>query len=271
VQEQSPVFEVEAVHRVYKARRSSMFKGGSDTHALKGVSLTIHEGESIGIVGESGSGKSTLARILLAMDQPTGGDVKFRGTSLRGSGKSVRHRLIRDVQMVFQDPSASLDPKLPIGMSMLEPLRALKIPGDRRARVHELLDLVGLPADSVDRYPHEFSGGQRQRIAIARALAPKPRVLVADEPVSALDVSVQDQIINLLKDLRQSLGLTLVMVAHDLAVVRLLCDRTVVMCAGQIEEEGSTTEILTAPRSAYSQKLLRDARFFDIHSDHSPS
>nr|WP_205864134.1 ABC transporter ATP-binding protein [Planosporangium mesophilum] len=238
---------------------------------MRDVSFEIFEGESVGIVGESGSGKSTLSRILLGMDQPTRGEVRFRGRSLRGANREVRGRLIRDVQMVFQDPSASLDPKMPVGVAIAEPLRALGIEGDRAARVRELLELVGLPADVVRRYPHEFSGGQRQRIAIARALAPRPRVLVADEPVSALDVSVQDQIITLLNHLRQTLGLTLLMVAHDLAVVQLLCERTIVMNQGRIEEEGPTSTILTAPRSGYAQKLLHDAKFFDLRSDHATS
>ncbi|GII23461.1 ABC transporter ATP-binding protein [Planosporangium mesophilum] len=267
----SSVYRLESVDKVYKARRSSLFQPATQIQALRDVSFEIFEGESVGIVGESGSGKSTLSRILLGMDQPTRGEVRFRGRSLRGANREVRGRLIRDVQMVFQDPSASLDPKMPVGVAIAEPLRALGIEGDRAARVRELLELVGLPADVVRRYPHEFSGGQRQRIAIARALAPRPRVLVADEPVSALDVSVQDQIITLLNHLRQTLGLTLLMVAHDLAVVQLLCERTIVMNQGRIEEEGPTSTILTAPRSGYAQKLLHDAKFFDLRSDHATS
>lgn len=267
----NPVYKVDSVEKVYKARRSSPFQSAKHIQALAGVSFVIHEGESVGIVGESGSGKSTLARILLGMDQPTSGNVHFRGQSLGAGQKHVRNQLIRDVQMVFQDPSASLDPRMPIGVAIAEPLRALRLEGNHAERVLELLWLVGLPHDVVNRYPHEFSGGQRQRIAIARALAPRPRVLVADEPVSALDVSVQDQVIRLLNELRTTLGLTLLMVAHDLAVVRQLCDRTIVMNAGHIEEEGSTAQMLDAPRSAYAQKLLRDAKFFDIHSPLSTS
>jgi ABC-type glutathione transport system ATPase component len=262
----SSVYRLNSVDKVYKARRSSLFRPATHIQALQGISFEILEGESVGIVGESGSGKSTLSRILLAMDQPTRGDVQFRGRSLRAANKALRGQLIRDVQMVFQDPSASLDPKMPVGVAIAEPLRALRIEVDRSVRVKELLELVGLPADIVRRYPHEFSGGQRQRIAIARALAPGPRVLVADEPVSALDVSVQDQIIKLLNHLRQTLGLTLLMVAHDLAVVQLLCERTIVMHQGRIEEDGPTAAILTAPRSQYAQKLVHDATFFDLQS-----
>src|SRR5260221_9712776 len=167
-------------------------------------------------------------------------------------GQSLR----REVQVVFQDPASALDPRMRVDDTILEPLRILRIEGDHRARLHELLDAVGLPRASAKRYPHEFSGGQRQRIAIARALAPRPRVLIGDEPVSALDVSVRAQILNLLEELRTGYDLTLVLVSHDLSVVRHMCDRVLVMCAGEVVEKGETRAIFREPRHPYTRALL---------------
>jgi peptide/nickel transport system ATP-binding protein len=201
--------------------------------------------ETLGIVGESGSGKTTLMKLLLGLEQPDAGRITYHG--------SARHR---EVQIVFQDPASALDPRMRVEQIVREPLQVLRVGGDHQARVNELLDAVGLPAGAATRYPHEFSGGQRQRIAIARALAPRPRVLIGDEPVSALDVSVRAQILNLLEDLRVDFDLTLVLVSHDLSVVRHMTDRVLVMQRGRIVEEGDTRDVFREPRHPYTRLLL---------------
>jgi ABC-type glutathione transport system ATPase component len=233
--------------------------GTRTTRALDGVSLRVEPGRSLGIVGESGSGKSTLLRLLLGLDSPTSGEVRFRGDLVdrRGrDGRALLRRLRADVQMVFQDPRSSLDPRMRVGAVVAEPLRSLRVPGDHRARVAEVLSAVGLDPDVVTRYPAQFSGGQRQRIAIARALAPSPSVLVADEPVSALDVSVRGQVVDLLRTLSVEHGLTLVLVSHDIAIVGQLCEQTAVLHHGRVVEQGATTDVLTAPAEAYTRRLL---------------
>jgi len=226
--------------------------------AVDGVSFDIHEGETLGLVGESGCGKSTTGETLLNLRDPTGGDVRFDGESvfdLSGAGlANFRER----AQVVFQDPFSSLDPRMTAGAIVAEPLRIHGV-GDRQSRretAAELLDQVGLSADQTDRYPHEFSGGQRQRIGIARALALEPDFLLLDEPVSALDVSVQAQILNLLEDLQDEYDLTYLFIAHDLSVVRHICDRVAVMYLGNVVEVGPTDEIFTAPRHPYTEALL---------------
>ncbi|RMI13946.1 ABC transporter ATP-binding protein [Cellulomonas triticagri] len=226
------------------------------TRALDGVSVRVEPGRSIGIVGESGSGKSTLLRQLLALDSPTAGEVRFRGQRLDRRDRGLLRRLRADVQPVFQDPRSSLDPRMRIGAVVAEPLRSLKVPGDHRARVVEVLASVGLDPEVASRYPAQFSGGQRQRIAIARALAPSPSVLVADEPVSALDVSVRGQVVDLLHGLAATQGLTLVLVSHDIAIVGRLCERTVVLHHGRVVEEGPTASVLADPQDAYTRRLL---------------
>jgi ABC-type glutathione transport system ATPase component len=247
----TPLLDVRDVSRMFKA---PLFSGGAPVHALRGVSLGVGAGERFGIVGESGSGKTTLARLLLGLDRPDRGTIAFDGRRV-DTGANLRF-LRTQVQLVFQDPSASFDPRLRVAGIVAEPLRGLRIPGDHRQRVREVLAAVGLTADAMTRYPHQFSGGQRQRIAIARALAPHPRVLVADEPVSALDVSVRAQILNLLVDLTRRFGLTLVLVSHDLAVVRYLTDRVAVMRDGQIVETGPTLRVYEEPREPYTRELL---------------
>jgi ABC-type glutathione transport system ATPase component len=207
-------------------------------------------------VGESGSGKTTLARLLLALDQPQAGEVRFEEIPVTGRKERELRFLRRQAQIVFQDPLGSLDPRMRVRDILREPLRALDVPGDHEARVRELLDEVGLPAEAGGRYPHQFSGGQRQRVAIARALAPAPALVIADEPVSALDVSVRAQILDLLRELADGLGLTLIFISHDLSVVRYLCDRVAVMRDGQIVELGSTEQVYGAPQHAYTRALL---------------
>ncbi|MCW3839738.1 ATP-binding cassette domain-containing protein [Micromonospora yasonensis] len=224
--------------------------------ALDAVDVTVRPGTSLGIVGESGAGKSTLLRQLLGVDRPTSGEIRFAGQPL----DRVRHRAFRrQVQVVFQDPRSSLNPRMSVASIVAEPLRSLSIGTDRAARaerVAEVLTAVGLRPEDGRRYPHEFSGGQRQRIAIARALAPAPRILLADEPVSALDVSVRLQIIDLLKDLVDRLGLTLVLVSHDLAIVSQLCQEVLVMRHGRVVERGPTMHVLTNPADEYTRALL---------------
>jgi len=227
------------------------------THpALDGVDITVRPGISLGIVGESGAGKTTLLRQLLGVDRPTSGEIRFAGQPL----DRVRHREFRrQVQVVFQDPRSSLNPRMPVASIVAEPLRSLRIGTDRAARaerVAEVLTAVGLRPEDGRRYPHEFSGGQRQRIAIARALAPAPRILLADEPVSALDVSVRLQIIDLLRDLVDRLGLTLVLVSHDLAIVSQLCQEVLVMRHGRVVERGPTADVLNNPAHEYTRALL---------------
>ncbi|MEU8263713.1 ATP-binding cassette domain-containing protein [Micromonospora sp. NPDC048999] len=224
--------------------------------ALDGVDVTVRPGTSLGIVGESGAGKSTLLRLLLGVDRPTSGEIRFAGQPL---DRLRQREFRRQVQVVFQDPRSSLNPRMPVASIVAEPLRSLHIGADRAARaerVAEVLTAVGLRPEDGRRYPHEFSGGQRQRIAIARALAPAPRILLADEPVSALDVSVRLQIIDLLKDLVDRLGLTLVLVSHDLAIVSQLCPEVLVMRHGRVVERGPTADVLTSPADAYTRALL---------------
>ena len=230
-------------------------KDGVPVKALNGVSFELREGEILGVVGESGCGKSTLGRTLMLLETPTAGSVVFDGTSiadLRGRRlKAIR----QNIQMVFQDPFGSLNPRHTVGTIVGEPLVVHSRP-NRRDRLVELLELVGLPADAARRFPHEFSGGQRQRIAIARALALSPKVIIADEAVSALDVSIQSQIINLLIDLRQRLGLSMIFISHDLSVVRHVSDRIMVMYLGRAVEIAATTDLFAKPQHPYTKALI---------------
>ncbi|WP_454049946.1 ABC transporter ATP-binding protein [Cellulomonas sp. Marseille-Q8402] len=241
----APVLEAAVVTRSFGA-----------TRALDGVDVRVEAGRSLGIVGESGSGKSTLLRLLLGLDSPSSGEVRYRGELLDRRDRGLLRRLRADVQPVFQDPRSSLDPRMRIGAVVAEPLRSLRVPGDHRARVAAVLESVGLDPDVASRYPAQFSGGQRQRIAIARALAPSPSVLVADEPVSALDVSVRGQVVELLQRLAREQGLTLVLVSHDIAVVARLCEQTVVLHHGRVVEQGGTASVLATPQQPYTRRLL---------------
>jgi len=244
-----PHLEAREVSKLYRSRRRQV-------RALERVSVAVPAGATVGVVGESGSGKSTLARLLLALDQPTEGAVFYRGTQVSGRKEKDLVAFRRRAQIVFQDPMSSLDPRMRVYDIVAEPLRALGVPGDERERVAELLASVELPADAGRRYPHQFSGGQRQRIAIARALGPSPEVLVADEPVSALDVSVRAQIMNLLAQLVRDFNLTLVLISHDMAVVRHLCRSVVVLYRGHVVESGPAERIYGSPEHPYTRELL---------------
>lgn len=247
------LFRLDHVSRHYN-------REGRTIRALDDVSLSIESGQQLGIVGESGSGKTTLVRLLTGLDSPTCGTVLFHGEPVRS--RQVHARLRSEVQMVFQDPRSSLDPRMTVRRIVLEPLasRLLRgradVPSDKDARFVEVMEQVGLDPAMGSRYPHEFSGGQRQRIAIARALAPRPSVLVADEPVSALDVSVRAQVLNTLNELVRSQDLTLLMVSHDLGVIRHVCDSMVVVRHGRIVEEGSSDQVFRQPRDGYTRELL---------------
>ncbi len=228
-------------------------------HAVSGVSLKIREGETLGLVGESGCGKSTLGRLMLRLLQPTSGEVLFRGRSITNMNDTEFRPIRREMQLVFQDPYASLDPRMTVRDLIAEPIETWRLCADRAAvtdRVRELLGAVGVPQEFLYRYPHQFSGGQRQRIGIARAIAADPAFIVCDEPVSALDVSVQNQILNLLKELKTSRKLTYLFVSHDLSVVRYLSDRVCVMFLGKVCEIGPTEEVYRHPRHPYTRFLL---------------
>src|SRR6478672_4123587 len=251
----TPAIRVHELRRTYRRPRTSVRQAGPVVEALKGVSFEVMAGERFGIVGESGCGKSTLLRLLAGLDRPTSGRVAVEGTDIAPLPER-RLRFLRErLQMVFQDPMSSLDPRMRVRDIVAEPLVAQ---GNRapEARVAELLTGVGLSEDAIHRYPHQFSGGQRQRISIARALAPAPGILLADEPVSALDVSVRAQVLNLISDLVDELDLTLVFVSHDLSVVHHLVDRVAVMSEGEIVETGTVEQIWRDPQHPYTRRLL---------------
>jgi peptide/nickel transport system ATP-binding protein len=226
--------------------------------AVDGIDIEIDSGSTVGLVGESGCGKSTAARALLRLIEPTDGDVTYRETDVTGAGSDELRSLRRDLQIVFQDPQSSLNPRRTVRQIVRRPmdLHGIGSQGDRPDRVVELIDAVGLDASHLERYPHELSGGQQQRVGIARALAVNPEVIILDEPVSGLDVSVQAQILNLLADLQEELGLVYLLISHDLSVVEYVCDRVAVMYLGQIVEHGPTAEVFEPPYHPYTESLL---------------
>lgn len=242
---------------ILSARGVSFRYPGSDA-GLDDVSVEVRAGESVALVGESGSGKTTLARVLLGLLAPSVGEVLLDGEAIRASSKASMRMLRRSVQTVFQDPFSSLDPRMTIGASIAEPLHALGVSRgqEARARVREVLTDVGIDPARAGEYPGSFSGGQRQRIAIARALAPAPRVLIADEPVSALDMSTRASVMDLLGSITREWGMALVLVSHDLATVASTCDRIAVMQVGRIVEAGDTRQIVSAPREPYTRALI---------------
>ena len=253
-----PLLVVDNVVKHYRLPRESLLKPAPLIEALRGISFTLQGGRSLGIVGESGSGKSTLARLVMALEAPTSGQVRLLGRDPSTLSPAQLMAARRDFQMVFQDPYGSLDPRQRVGRIVAEPLIGVAA-GEERERVAASLDAVGLRASDAAKYPHEFSGGQRQRIAIARALITRPKLIVADEPVSALDVSVQAQVLNLLADLQAQFGVTYLFISHDLAVVDHVCDDVVVMQHGRIVEQGPTEQVFGAPAHAYTRSLLAAA------------
>ncbi|RRD49867.1 ATP-binding cassette domain-containing protein [Arachnia propionica] len=253
---EAPVIELRNVHVIHKARTGKLFRPNL-VHAVNDVSLSVSRGETVGIVGESGCGKSTTARVMVGLQPVTKGEILFKGRSL---GRSARDRaeLGRSVSVVFQDPATALNPRLTVRETLLDPFRVHGIgdPASRLTRVKELLNLVGLPQSALDVLPRQISGGQRQRVAIARALALEPDVIIADEPTSALDVSVRAQVLNLLTDLKDQLGLGLVFISHDINTVRFISDRIGVMFFGKLVEMSPTDEIFSNPKDPYTKKLL---------------
>jgi len=258
--EDDPILEVRDLAKDFPVRRGLVLRRTvGRVQAVDGVSLTLRRGRTLGLVGESGSGKSTLARLLVGVERPTRGQVLVDGVDVTTMSRAARRQLRRRVQMVFQDPYTSLNPRMSVGEIVGEPFRIqpdVAPKGGRDRAVKELLELVGLDPAHVNRYPHQFSGGQRQRIGIARALAVKPQVLVCDEPVSALDVSVQGQVINLLEDLQDELGLSYLFIAHDLAVVRHIADEVAVMYLGRIVEHGTAAAVYDDPAHPYTRALM---------------
>jgi ABC-type oligopeptide transport system ATPase subunit len=252
-----PLVEVRNLVKEFPAR-GALWRSGARVRAVDDVSFTIEEGETFGLVGESGSGKTTTGRCILRLATPTSGGVRFRDEDVLAASRLRMRELRRQMQIVFQDPYSSLNPRMRVGAIVEEPLviHGVGARAARRARVEDLFRLVGLERAAMRRYPHEFSGGQRQRIGLARALALNPSFVVADEPVSALDVSVQAQVINLLMDLQRQLGLTYLFIAHDLRLVERICDRVAVMYRGRIVEMGETASIFAEPAHPYTKVLL---------------
>ncbi|MDM7890419.1 ABC transporter ATP-binding protein [Curtobacterium caseinilyticum] len=247
------------LHRTYRLPRRGPFEPGPVRTAVDGVDLTVAAGSRLGIVGESGSGKSTLVRLLAGLEAPTAGTVSAGGRPVLASASAGAMRWFRrETGVVFQDPYASLDPRMRVGQVVAEPLRALRLPGSHRSLVASVLERVDLPADAADRYPHEFSGGQRQRIAIARAVVHSPRILFGDEPMSALDVVVRARVIDLFRSLADDLGLTLVLVSHDIGVVQRLCDSVAVLSEGRIVEQGPVS-LLDDPQHPVTRALVAAA------------
>ncbi|WP_058234849.1 ABC transporter ATP-binding protein [Devriesea agamarum] len=252
----TPVIELKDIHVVHRLRTGKLFRPDR-IRAVDGVSFTVRRGEVVGIVGESGCGKSTLARVMVGLQRPTSGTLLFRGRAV-GHGRAARRELGRAVSVVFQDPATALNPRMIVRDTLLDPLRVHGIGShaDRMNAVRDLVQMVGLPLSALDVLPRQISGGQRQRVAIARALALGPDVIVADEPTSALDVSVRAQVLNLLMDLKEQLGLGLVFISHDMNTVRYVSDRITVMNKGRIVEQGPAEDVFANPTDAYTRTLL---------------
>lgn len=256
--EKNVIMEVDHLAKWFPIKRGLALKTVGNVKAVDDVSFRVYEGETLGLVGESGCGKTTLVRSMLRLTEPTGGEIYYKGEDFRKLDKKELKAKRKDVQIVFQDPFGSLHPKMTIRTILEEPLIINRY-GDkaqREERVKELMRLVDLKEEQLDRYPHEFSGGQRQRIVIARALATNPAFVVCDEPVSALDVSVRSQILNLLRDLQQNLNLTYLFISHDLSVIEYICDRVVVMYLGKVVELATSAQLFESPLHPYTQALL---------------
>ena len=268
-----PLLEVDGLTKHFPLRGALSERRGEAFVAVDGVSFSIGPGETLGLVGESGSGKSTLCRVALQLLKPTSGSVRFEGREIAGLSRRAMRPLRREMQMVFQDPYASLNPRKRVGQIVGDPLRLQGVgsSAERRRQVQEMLERVGLSPEHYDRYPHEFSGGQRQRIGIARALVLRPKLIVADEPVSALDVSIRAQIVNLLADLQDEMGLSYLFVAHDISIVRHVSDRIVVMHGGKIVEQGDADQICDRPSDEYTRTLLASVPIPDPREAHAKS
>ena len=250
---------VDGVTRRYHLPREKLFAPAPVLTAVDRASFTLEAGKTLGIVGESGSGKSTLARMVMAFEAPDEGKITFKGQDLNAISGAELRALRPQFQIIFQDPYGSLDPRRTAGWSIAEPLRAIRDTADASARVTRALEQVGLRAEDAHKYPHEFSGGQRQRLAIARAIITRPHMIVADEAVSALDVSVQAQILNLLMDLQDELGLAMLFISHDLSVVSAICDEVLVLEHGKTVEHGPSEQVMHAPSHPYTRSLLTAA------------
>ncbi len=256
----TPILHVQGLKKYFPVKRGFLQRPGDHVRAVDGVDLSIQPNQTLGLVGESGCGKSTVARLILKLLDPDGGTVRFDGREITGLSERRFKPTRKEIQMIFQDPYSSLNPRMTVAQSIGEGVRiagaGTATKADLQQRIGELLEMVGMPAASADRYPHEFSGGQRQRVGIARALSVSPRLILCDEPISALDVSIQAQIINLLKDLQQELGLSYLFISHDLNVVSYICDHVCVMYCGRIIESAPVSTLFDMPRHPYTLKLL---------------
>jgi peptide/nickel transport system ATP-binding protein len=253
-----PLLQVDHLTRTYTLPRETLWQAPRRIHAVQEVSLRVFDGKNMGVVGESGSGKSTLARLVMALEPPTSGSVTLLGQNLDKLNPAVLRKARQNFQMVFQDPYGSLDPRQTIARIVTEPLDVLdtKHVGDKRLMAQDVLNSVGLRSADLDKYPHEFSGGQRQRIAIARALITRPKLIVADEPVSALDVSIQAQVLNLMQDLSQEFGVTYLLISHDLAVIDYLCEEVAVMFQGRLVEQAAPQTLFQHAAHPYTRALV---------------
>jgi peptide/nickel transport system ATP-binding protein len=254
----APLLSVQNLSQRYRLPRQQLFTPAPQVQALDAVSFQMTTGRNLGVVGESGSGKSTLGRLVMALETPSAGQVLLNGQDLHALSALALRQARAQIQMVFQDPYGSLDPRRTVQQTVAEPLAVLlgASQTEQHARAVEVLDAVGLREADLAKYPHEFSGGQRQRVAIARALITRPQLIVADEPVSALDVSVQAQVLNLMQDLQERFGVTYLFISHDLAVVDLLCDEVIVLQQGRIVEQGPADQVFKTPTHPYTQRLL---------------
>ena len=269
-----PILQVQGLKKYFPVKRGFLQRVGDHIRAVDGVDLAVHPHQTLGLVGESGCGKSTVARLILRLLDPDAGTIRFDGQQIARLSQRRLKPLRRQIQMIFQDPYSSLNPRMTVAQSIEEGVRidGIRDKNLQRRRVKELLEMVGMPAASAGRYPHEFSGGQRQRVGIARALSVSPRLILCDEPISALDVSIQAQIINLLKDLQQELGLSYLFISHDLNVVSYICDHVCVMYRGRIVESAPAADLFDDPRHPYTMKLLAaipDAAEKTISSEHA--